>query len=97
MTNTQELLAILIFAFTYLLISGRRLKILPLNRPAAALVATMLMVATGGGLPREVRGRPVEAGSFYVSCAFLASMTFTVGDSGPGWASQTSTSTLPDR
>ncbi len=53
MTNTKEILAILIFAFTYLLISGRRLKILPLNRPAAALLGTVLMVATGVMTPEE--------------------------------------------
>lgn len=53
MTKTQELLAILIFAFTYLLISGRRLKLLPLNRPAAALLGTVLMVATGVMTPEE--------------------------------------------
>jgi Na+/H+ antiporter NhaD/arsenite permease-like protein len=48
MTGTQkEFVAIGIFAFTYLLISGRRLKILPLNRPAAALLGTVLMVACG--------------------------------------------------
>ena len=34
--SQKELLAIAIFSFTYLLISGGRLKILPLNRPAAA-------------------------------------------------------------
>ena len=49
----QEALAICIFAFTYLLISGRRLKILPLNRPAAALLGTVLMVATGVMTPAE--------------------------------------------
>ena len=43
----KEWAAIGIFAFTYLLISGRRLKVLPLNRPAAALLGTVLMVATG--------------------------------------------------
>jgi hypothetical protein len=36
--ESNTLLAIVIFGFTYLLISGRRLKILPLNRPAAALL-----------------------------------------------------------
>lgn len=45
--SKRELLAIAIFAFTYLLISGRRLKILPLNRPAAALLGAVLMVTTG--------------------------------------------------
>jgi len=47
MSNKREWLAIVIFAFTYLLISGRRLKILPLNRPGAALLGAVLMVATG--------------------------------------------------
>ena len=37
----------MIFAITYVLISGRQLKILPLNRPAAALLGAVLMVATG--------------------------------------------------
>jgi Na+/H+ antiporter NhaD/arsenite permease-like protein len=50
----KELLAIGIFAFTYLLISGRRLKILPLNRPAAALLGAVLMVAGGVMTPERV-------------------------------------------
>lgn len=54
MTATQrEIVAIAIFAFTYLLISGRRLKVLPLNRPAAALLGTVLMVATGVMTPEQ--------------------------------------------
>lgn len=54
MTPVQrEFLAIAIFAFTYLLISGRRLKVLPLNRPAAALLGTVLMVATGVLTPEQ--------------------------------------------
>ncbi len=40
----REWLAIGVFALTYLLISGRRLKVLPLNRPAAALLGAVLMV-----------------------------------------------------
>jgi Na+/H+ antiporter NhaD/arsenite permease-like protein len=51
--NTREILAIVIFALTYLLISGRRLKILPLYRPAAALLGAVLMVATGVMKPEE--------------------------------------------
>jgi Na+/H+ antiporter NhaD/arsenite permease-like protein len=43
----RELVATIIFAITYILISGRQLKILPLNRPAAALLGAVLMVATG--------------------------------------------------
>jgi len=43
----REIIAIAIFAFTYLLISGRRLKVLPLYRPAAALLGAVLMVACG--------------------------------------------------
>src|SRR5258708_35149860 len=40
----NEPIAIAIFCATYVLISGRRLKILPLNRPAAALLGAVLMV-----------------------------------------------------
>jgi Na+/H+ antiporter NhaD/arsenite permease-like protein len=43
----QELVASIIFGITYILISGRQLKILPLNRPAAALLGAVLMVSTG--------------------------------------------------
>jgi hypothetical protein len=43
----RELVASAIFAITYVLISGRQLKILPLNRPAAALLGAVLMIATG--------------------------------------------------
>ena len=50
---TKEILAIAIFAFTYVLISGRRLKILPLNRPAAALLGTVLMVGCGVMTPEQ--------------------------------------------
>jgi Na+/H+ antiporter NhaD/arsenite permease-like protein len=53
MDMTKEILAVLIFAFTYVLISGRRLKILPLNRPAAALLGAVLMVATGVMAPEQ--------------------------------------------
>lgn len=54
MSAQRELAAILIFGFTYLLISGRRLKILPLNRPAAALLGTVLMVVFGVMTPEKV-------------------------------------------
>ena len=53
MDTKKEILAVLIFNVTYLLISGRRLKILPLNRPAAALLGTVLMVATGVMTPER--------------------------------------------
>ena len=54
MTAAQkEIIAIAIFGVTYLLISGRRLKILPLNRPAAALLGTVLMVACGILTPEQ--------------------------------------------
>jgi len=45
--HTNEFVALGIFALTYLLLSGRQLHILPLNRPAAALLGTVLMVACG--------------------------------------------------
>jgi len=50
----QEAIAIAIFAFTYVLISGRRLKVLPLNRPAAALLGAVLMVVFGVMTPEQV-------------------------------------------
>ena len=50
----KELLGIAIFAFTYLLISGRRLKLLRLNRPASALLGSVLMVACGVLTPEQV-------------------------------------------
>jgi Na+/H+ antiporter NhaD/arsenite permease-like protein len=46
-------IAIAIFLLTYALISGRRLKILPLNRPAAALLGAALMVITGAMTPEQ--------------------------------------------
>jgi len=50
----KEITAIAIFGITYALISGRRLNILPLNRPAAALLGTVLMVAFGVLSPQQV-------------------------------------------
>jgi Na+/H+ antiporter NhaD/arsenite permease-like protein len=49
----RELVAIAIFCCTYLLISGRRLKILPLNRPAAALLGCVMMVGSGVITPEQ--------------------------------------------
>src|SRR5437764_3732781 len=48
-----EFVAIAIFSLTYLLISGRRLNVLPLNRPAAALFGAVLMVACGVMTPEQ--------------------------------------------
>jgi Na+/H+ antiporter NhaD/arsenite permease-like protein len=45
--------AVIIFALTYALISGRRLKVLPLNRPAAALLGAVLMVVAGVLTPKQ--------------------------------------------
>src|SRR5256712_10809743 len=54
MNGTQrEVVAIAVFVVTYLLISGRRLKVLPLNRPAAALLGAVLMVACGVMTPEQ--------------------------------------------
>jgi Na+/H+ antiporter NhaD/arsenite permease-like protein len=49
----REIIAIAIFALTYALIGGRRLKVLPLNRPAAALLGAVLMVALGVMTPEQ--------------------------------------------
>lgn len=50
----KEWLATGIFVVTYVLISGRRLKVLPLNRPAAALLGCVLMVVCGVMTPDQV-------------------------------------------
>lgn len=47
------MVATVIFGITYVLISGRQLKILPLNRPAAALLGAVLMVSTGVMTPER--------------------------------------------
>jgi len=39
--------AVGIFALTYLLIASRRLRLLPIGRPAGALLGAALMVASG--------------------------------------------------
>src|SRR5262245_40385394 len=57
--DTRDWTAVTLFGLTYALISGRRLKILPLHRPAAALLGAVLMVATGV-LPREAAYRAVD-------------------------------------
>jgi Na+/H+ antiporter NhaD/arsenite permease-like protein len=49
----KEIVATVIFGVTYVLISGRQLKILPLNRPAAALLGAVLMVSTGVMTPER--------------------------------------------
>ena len=49
----KQVVATAIFAITYVLISGRQLKILPLNRPAAALLGAVLMVSTGVMTPER--------------------------------------------
>src|SRR5262252_7794601 len=51
--SEREVVAISVFSLTYLLISGRELKILPLNRPAAALLGCVLMVACGVLTPEQ--------------------------------------------
>jgi Na+/H+ antiporter NhaD/arsenite permease-like protein len=54
MNGWHELAAVLIFALTYALISGRQMRILPLNRPAAVLLGTVLMVTLGVMTPEQV-------------------------------------------
>jgi Na+/H+ antiporter NhaD/arsenite permease-like protein len=49
----KGIVATVIFGITYVLISGRQLKILPLNRPAAALLGAVLMVSTGVMTPER--------------------------------------------
>lgn len=53
MNGWKESAAIAIFALTYFLVSGRQLKFLPLNRPAAALLGAALMVGLGVMTPER--------------------------------------------
>jgi Na+/H+ antiporter NhaD/arsenite permease-like protein len=76
----QEITAILIFSFTYLLISGRRLKVLPLNRPAAALLGTVLMVATGVMTPeRAYRAVDYDTLILLLGMMLIAAYLFMAG------------------
>ena len=52
----KEMVAAAIFGITYVLISGHQMKILPLNRPAAALLGAVLMVSTGVMTPQRAYG-----------------------------------------
>jgi Na+/H+ antiporter NhaD/arsenite permease-like protein len=47
---------IVVFALTYLLVAGRRLRALPIDRPAGALVGAVLAVATGAVTPAAALG-----------------------------------------
>lgn len=69
--NHKEVVAIAIFSITYLLISGRQFKVLPLNRPAAALLGAVLMVACGVMTP-EAAYRAVD----YDTLVLLMGMMF---------------------
>ena len=44
---------VVIFGLTYVLIAGRRLELLPIGRPAGALLGAMLMVLVGALTPTE--------------------------------------------
>src|SRR5512147_2505189 len=80
MTGQREILAVAIFALTYLLISGRRLKVLPLNRPAAALLGTVLMVATGVMTPeRAYRAVDYDTLILLLGMMLIAAYLFTAG------------------
>jgi len=44
---------ILVFAITYVLVAGRRLRVLPIDRPSGALIGAVLAVALGAVTPDE--------------------------------------------
>ena len=44
---------LLVFAVTYLLVATRRLKLVPLDRPAGAIIGAVLAVAVGAITPDE--------------------------------------------
>lgn len=44
---------LVVFGITYVLVAGRRLRLLPIDRPAGALIGAVLAVVTGAITPRE--------------------------------------------
>src|SRR5881296_4687855 len=80
MSENREAVAIIIFAFTYVLISGRWLKVLPLNRPAAALLGAVLMVATGVMTPeRAYRAVDYDTLVLLLGMMLIAAYLFLAG------------------
>jgi Na+/H+ antiporter NhaD/arsenite permease-like protein len=71
----RELVAGAIFVVTYVLISGRQLKIMPLNRPAAALLGAVLMIATGVMTPERA-----YCAINYDTLVLLLGVMFILGD-----------------
>ena len=88
MNGTQrELVAVAIFVVTYLLISGRRLKVLPLNRPAAALLGAVLMVACGVMTPEQAY-RAVDYNTLVLLLFFAALFVVVEGLNSTGLPDQ---------
>lgn len=56
----HAVLALAIFTFAYVLISGRRLHILPVGRPAAALLGATLMVVLGVVSPKQAYTEAID-------------------------------------
>lgn len=63
-----------VFLFSYVLIASRRLRLLPIGRPAGALVGAVLMVALGALSPRET----YEAIDHDTIVLLFGTMTLTV-------------------
>jgi Na+/H+ antiporter NhaD/arsenite permease-like protein len=84
MTHWQkEVVATVIFAITYVLISGRQLKILPLNRPAAALLGAVLMVSTGVMTPeRAYRAVNYDTLVLLLGMMLISAYLFRMGSGG---------------
>lgn len=63
-----------VFAITYMLIASRRLSLLPIGRPAGALLGTVLMVLIGALSPKET----YEAIDYDTIVLLFGTMTLTV-------------------
>jgi Na+/H+ antiporter NhaD/arsenite permease-like protein len=53
MSTPLTIAVVVVFTLTYVLIAARRVKLLPIGRPAGALVGAVLMVAIGALTPAE--------------------------------------------
>lgn len=70
---------IAVFAITYLLVAGRRMRRLPIDRPAGALIGAVLAVAVGAVTPEEA-GAAVDKSTLILLFAVMGMGAFLSHD-----------------
>ena len=74
-----------IFALTYVLIAARRLRVLPIGRPAGALLGAFLMVAVGA-LPPAASYHAIDGDTLLLLFAMMALVAYVERAGFFGWA-----------